>query len=593
MGMLSRVFTAIGNKPSSSYNKHLPMINSVTHSFESYLSEHGQVGKKRALMRWYRNIPELTGLLGKVAKDIVSPYTFVSINHEKVNRNKILKANRFAQEILLKKTLYSQVIDILVTGEGFGWIGKFTDSQVKDKIKESVRKEIFMSVKEKNYMTDRIFNEIKAIESIDNEKYIDEDLLTPRKYKAIASSTMEIIHDQYDIMHYNHIVGTNRNLFTPKEIIRFNFGEIDGKPYGFTPVESVIVQLELLRQMWQNMLSLHKNGGSPDKLFILEDVNPKSPSYKRIEEQLSKYQLVENKHGNMLFTGKVSVQDLQQIDKMQFMDSGLYITGLIAMQWGIPRSSIPYIVGGTNTKDDTGGNSERGYWDNIEFAQSLFADVMNTQLWIPHFGVKIKFEKTFINKDLQMQTAKNMELNNIKLMNEILIGNGKTLKESFLCNKLDVTKEDIEEKEIEMDIEGMGNNAISSQVSDSDTSDGDDKKNIKKKKKNEQDSINSRNGEPNGVTKEWDKATELEFKETLGSDIDHVDLKTFVRIYNQDKAYNPGMAPRVFVRENLDYLSYKFKSSDFVYKTVINKSEIELNEIRVMLRNISDNLFRV
>ena len=593
MGMLSRVFTAIGNKPSSSYNKHLPMINSVTHSFESYLSEHGQVGKKRALMRWYRNIPELTGLLGKVAKDIVSPYTFVSINHEKVNRNKILKANRFAQEILLKKTLYSQVIDILVTGEGFGWIGKFTDSQVKDKIKESVRKEIFMSVKEKNYMTDRIFNEIKAIESIDNEKYIDEDLLTPRKYKAIASSTMEIIHDQYDIMHYNHIVGTNRNLFTPKEIIRFNFGEIDGKPYGFTPVESVIVQLELLRQMWQNMLSLHKNGGSPDKLFILEDVNPKSPSYKRIEEQLSKYQLVENKHGNMLFTGKVSVQDLQQIDKMQFMDSGLYITGLIAMQWGIPRSSIPYIVGGTNTKDDTGGNSERGYWDNIEFAQSLFADVMNTQLWIPHFGVKIKFEKTFINKDLQMQTAKNMELNNIKLMNEILIGNGKTLKESFLCNKLDVTKEDIEEKEIEMDIEGMGNNAISSQVSDSDTSDGDDKKNIKKKKKNEQDSINSRNGEPNGVTKEWDKATELEFKETLGSDIEHVDLKTFVRIYNQDKAYNPGMAPRVFVRENLDYLSYKFKSSDFVYKTVINKSEIELNEIRVMLRNISDNLFRV
>ena len=593
MGMLSRVFTAIGNKPSSSYNKHLPMINSVTHSFESYLSEHGQVGKKRALMRWYRNIPELTGLLGKVAKDIVSPYTFVSINHEKVNRNKILKANRFAQEILLKKTLYSQVIDILVTGEGFGWIGKFTDSQVKDKIKESVRKEIFMSVKEKNYMTDRIFNEIKAIESIDNEKYIDEDLLTPRKYKAIASSTMEIIHDQYDIMHYNHIVGTNRNLFTPKEIIRFNFGEIDGKPYGFTPVESVIVQLELLRQMWQNMLSLHKNGGSPDKLFILEDVNPKSPSYKRIEEQLSKYQLVENKHGNMLFTGKVSVQDLQQIDKMQFMDSGLYITGLIAMQWGIPRSSIPYIVGGTNTKDDTGGNSERGYWDNIEFAQSLFADVMNTQLWIPHFGVKIKFEKTFINKDLQMQTAKNMELNNIKLMNEILIGNGKTLKESFLCNKLDVTKEDIEEKEIEMDIEGMGNNAISSQVSDSDTSDGDDKKNIKKKKKNEQDSINSRNGEPNGVTKEWDKATELEFKETLGSDIEHVDLKTFVRIYNQDKAYNPGMAPRVFVRENLDYLSYKFKSSDFVYKTVINKSEIELNEIRVMLMNISDNLFRV
>ena len=104
--------------------------------------------------------------------------------------------------------------------------------------------------------------------------------------------------------------------------------------------------------------AIHKNGGAPDKIFNLKNLSVSSPAYKRIEDQIAKYRLAENKHGNMLFTGDLAVVDLQQMDEMQFKDLGLYITGLIAMQWGIPRSSIPFIIGGTNTKDDTGGNAE-------------------------------------------------------------------------------------------------------------------------------------------------------------------------------------------------------------------------------------------
>ena len=137
--------------------------------------------------------------------------------------------------------------------------------------------------------------------------------------------------------------------------------DYDGKILGFTPVESVIVQLELLRQMWQNQLAVHKNGGGPDKAIVLKNEGPDSLSFERIADQLERYKIAENKHGNWLLTGDIDIIDWNNLNEMEFKDLGLYITGIIAMLWGIPRSAIPFIVGGTNTKSDVGGDSEKAY----------------------------------------------------------------------------------------------------------------------------------------------------------------------------------------------------------------------------------------
>ena len=387
---LSRIFTAINKPYSSVVNRHIPMINSITNSLGSYLTSVSQISKKRSLMNWYKATPELNALVNKVAKDIVYRYHFEPINSRESGRNKIEKANKFAQQIGARKIMLSQVIDQLVTGEGFGWMGKLPDDVIKEKVMEiSGKYGSYLEKKERKSLGNEIYTELKAVEGFADSSHVDEDLLRPRKFRCVPSTTVEVIHDEYDVLHYNHKVGTTTIQFKPKEIIHFTFMNVDGKVNGFTPVESTVVQLELLRQMWQNMLSIHKNGGAPDLLLGVENIQPNSPAYKRIEQQLEKYNIVENKHGTLLFTGKINVHELNQIDKMQFMDSGLYITGLVAMQWQIPRSSIPYIVGGTNTKDDTGGNSEKGYWRNIEISQEMYAETINSQLWIPHFGVKI------------------------------------------------------------------------------------------------------------------------------------------------------------------------------------------------------------
>lgn len=512
---LSRIFSAQNSNFASSAPKKIPMLNSLTSSLGSFLREVHQTRKKKSLMAWFKAIPELTALSNKVAKDIVYDWHFEPVVPGQTGRNKILKANKFATQVNLSRVMYSQVMDMLITGEGFGWIGKLQDSDIKKEISKRVSKEIFLKPSEKKMLSKRIFKEMKgdykrAIEfkqedQLSNLQRIDEDTLKPRKYRYIASTTMEIVHDQFDIKEYHQVVGMNQIKFSKEEIIRYSFMDVDGKVSGFTPVESIVVQLELLRQMWQNMLSIYKNGGAPDKLFILENTKVSTAEYKRIQEQLQKYKLVENKHGNMVFTGKVTVEDLQQMDQMQFKDSGLYITGLVAMQWQIPRSSIPYIIGGTNTKDDTGGNSERGYWRNISFAQEAYANVMNNQLWMPHFGVRLVFNNAFIQQDVQEETAKGLKYTNIESMDRILSRSKKRLNEEKRKKLLGLSDQDLEDIPEEEQLQFGQENSFGAQGNQlpKDSSESLDKRNKNNKKKQEQISSQESQGmKPTGVGKE-------------------------------------------------------------------------------------------
>lgn len=601
MVITQQLRTALNTSPMMSMTKHLPMINSITGSYNNYLSEFGQLRTKAALIKWYKTIPELTAFVNKVAGDSVSRYHFEPVDPKNTNRNKLMAANRFSQEVVLSQAIDEQFVDALVTGEAFAWLGKITDSQLKDSIAKVIAKR-GLETKEKNLLQEMLYTEMKAVDGFSNTQGLDEDVLKPRKYRAVPSSTTEIVFDQFDIKGYNHVVGLNTIAFTPKEIVHFTLMKRDGKPNGFSPVESILVQLELLRQMWINMLALHKNGGVPDYLFTLKNVSPGSPAYKRVEEQLMKYRLVENKHGNMLFTGDVSVEMLQQLDKMQFMESGLYITGLVAMQWGIPRSSIPFIVGQANTKDDTGGNSERGYWEVVQRLQTRFADTMNTQLWIPYFGVRIVFDNPYMNLDVQRETATMSKLQNVLSMDTILMKSGKQLSLDKRLSLIGLTEEDLEEAQV-LEMEGTASGiGTSAQQSPSKVAKSDDKKNEDAKKKDEQTAtIASQGKKPSGVGKEAD-ISKIEYKEmdneaivqykeeVIGVEPMSVSKDVFVKLYLEDKSREPR-PPRVFVRQSDTTTTFIYRSVDFVYKTSIDN--LELVNQGTFLMNISQALYRL
>lgn len=566
------------------------MINELTTSISNYLYSRNQITKKKALVRWFKSIPELTALASKVSRDITRKWHFENVNPKESGRNKVMRANKFAQQVVLSKTMFSQALDCLITGDGFGWMGSINDSMVKEAINKTIEsKYSHLEMKERNDIVDSLFRELKQENGFANVSKVDEDLLRPRRYRYLPSSTVEVLHDVVDITGYRHTVGLSEKLFKPEEVVHFTFADYDGKVNGFTPVESIIIQLELLRQMWQNMLSIHLNGGSPDKLFILEDARVGTESYRRIEEQLMKYKLVENKHGNMVFTGKVSVEDLQQLDKMQFADMGLYITGLMAMQWSVPRSSIPYILSQANTKTDVGGEAEREYWRNIEYVQKVFADTMNTQLWMPYFGVQIVFDNAYIQFDVQEQTALMNKYQNQMTISNILMKHGKMLTLSKELNTLGLSDDDIEDvpKEQMMPPAGAATGiGTPSQQSPNQVNRSSAQASRGDQKRDEQTKRSLSVGNPTGVGKEMDSNAEMEYKQIIGSEPMQLEIDAFMKLYLEDKAFNTT-PPRVFMRKNDLYTTLIYKSTDFVYRSVVPNEQLSA----VTLMNLEPNLY--
>ena len=569
-----------------------PMLNVISNSLRGYLSSTSQSQRKKALMSWIKSTGELNGFVSKVARDIVKKFHFEQID-KKSNRNKLIKANTFAVEVNLRQIMYPQVFDILGLGEGYGWKGMLDKDTVNKKIKEVINgMKGQISTKESNDLYSQF--ECKQTDVLGDLAGFDEDLTIPKKYRAVASSTMEIEYDQYMVKKYIQRVGSNDKEFNPEEIIRYTFGDLDGKVNGFSAIETILVQVELLRFMWQNMNSFNKNGGVMDNLFILENTNPNSPSYKLMQQQLQKYKDVGNRHGNMLFTGKVTVQQLQQLDAMQFKDMGLYITGLMAMQWGIPKSAIPYIIGGTNTKDDTGGNSEKSYWEVIEYFQQLFADTMNQQLWIPHFGVKIVFDNVYLQQDIQKQTANQLKYNNLKLLDEMARGKGKEIKFADLMELVGVDSDMFEDYEAPVEpVLGTMNNQPNKAQGQSN-----DQKKVSDSKRTEQQNLMSRGaGSTSGTGKEalWTPEADLELKELKNIEVkedgrtQEVPLRMLMRLYKEDKVIRSGNPPRMFMKQNESFTAFKYMSDDFVYRSIISNEDVP--DLSFVFMEIGNNLY--
>lgn len=392
--------------------------------------------KKKNLIANYKSIPELTALINKVANAANERYYFEPLEKKQSNRNRVLQADKFATNINLTSLNQSSFIDILSTGEAFDWIGKLSKEQVDETVKEAViRKGMPFNLLTKEFYMKANFG----------EAYTDEDILKPRKLRYVASSTVDTIHDGLDVVEYKQVVGTSEVNYTPKEIIHFKFLEVDGKVNGFTPVVSILVQLELLHLMWQNQLALVRNGGKMDMIISIEDLDVSNPSFKRIEQEIRKYGVVQNRHGVLLLGGKVKTEEIKQLDNMQFESMGLYITGLIAMQWGIQRASLGLVNKDANTKDDSGGSSDRDFYRNLERFQDSYLHVFNTQFWIPYFSVKMCFDKAYKHDELLEVQTEQTRLNNMTFMNNLLAKSKKQLNPQYIMREMDIDEDDLEE----------------------------------------------------------------------------------------------------------------------------------------------------
>ena len=385
------------------------------------------------VMAWIKRTPEAIGIIRAIVTDIMSDgYQFDAVQKTK-GKDKIKTAEDFCKENFFKNEMTATLYDWLLLGNGALWKGGVSQTQVMEVLERYNQK----------------FNvEFKEVEFKD---YLDEWIYTPKRLRHVAWSTTNIFltEDKTSIKNYTQRVAGERVItFSPEEIIHGIFMSLDGKVYGYSPMEanmSIISTLGLIKDMNGYFFD---NGGVPDWMFILPKEQAGSPNVKALKEQLSKFKITAQRHGNLVITGEVDPKQLNEFNKdMEFRQLAIYYTGILAFSFNMPMSRVAAIIG-AEVKQGAGSDdlSDSGYWRSISESQDYWETLLNTQLFEPHFGVKIRFNRGYKQDEMREMQIKMSKLDIAqKLINANIVTN------DFVYKFLDIHPDDRAEGKIEFE----------------------------------------------------------------------------------------------------------------------------------------------
>ncbi len=375
-------------------DRHLPLLNSLFIERFSEFSPYAQDNNFKTFMKWARRSPQVMGLASIIATDILSDQiTFTPVNKGESGRNRVLKAKVFWESNLGMQVAEEMIYDLLFLGIGYNWLGVIKDPELKE-VLGAISRELGpdLEKKELEMKTQMIFDAVKK----------DNPASLVKKLRHVAASTMSIHTDEYNVLKYIQRVGVHTKEFTPEEIITFKLMPLDGRVFPYPPMEAILSEVYLLWLITQNYVSFFENGGQPDNVFILPKELAGSKNHAYLIDTLKKYKKVENKHGNLVFTGDLTIEQLGAVEKqMENKDLGLYVVGVLAMFYGMPVSRIPFLVGKAASGGDAGGLADSGYWRKVSVWQSKIEAPYNAQLFVPYFGVEMKFNRGYLQDEVR------------------------------------------------------------------------------------------------------------------------------------------------------------------------------------------------
>ena len=338
------------------------------------------------------------GFLNILVTDIISDnISFTPTTDGESGRNKVLKANKFWNANNGLEIIEESLMDAFTVGQIYNWVGRLSPSNLRKEISSTIDSKL--EFKEIENKIDKVISEINKNGSSSLVK----------KFRYIPASTVSIKNDEHEVTKYIQRVGVNTKIFEPEEVIHIKLIPFDGKVYGYPPLECLLSEIYLLWLITQNYVSFFENGGHPDKIFVLPKEIAGSKNHKYLIETLKKYKKVQNKHGNLVFTGDISVEDLQKFEsKMEYKELGLYLVGILAMFYGIPVGRIPFLIGKASNQGDSGGLADAGYWRKVSVWQSKIEIAYNNKLFNPYFGVDIKFSRGY-KQDEVRETQNEMQ----------------------------------------------------------------------------------------------------------------------------------------------------------------------------------------
>lgn len=330
-----------------------------------------------------KHSPEVLSCIQAIVEDIMADgWRFDSLTKKGKSKHALEKALEFQEKSKFYKILTNALIDLLITGNAY--ILKLSVSE--DKIKSIVRN-----------LTKRIAKtlNVKIDKKIVNEVLV-QDLTKPKDLQLIKSSTVKINFDETGkIVSYEQNVNGKKLVFDAKDVIHLSLMNIGGQPYGFTPLETLLSDIATLIYAKEYAGKYFENDGIPTFVFKLPKEHPNSPNYEKLKQELKELKKQKNKWKSLVVTGEIDVEQIQKFNKdMEFTKLIQHFTQIILMAYGVPAHRVNLTI----DVRQIGGAVNRayeGYYKKISFCQKAIQEVLNRELWVPYFKVRMRFKEGY------------------------------------------------------------------------------------------------------------------------------------------------------------------------------------------------------
>ena len=484
-----------------------PYINTLYSYTQNSIAQQPE-NYRQILETYVKRSPELLSVLDTVIKDIVSDgYKFIPIDDaptkqstndkRKYKKTRAKEADRWAKENEFKKELKAGLFDWLWAGNALWWY-KLDLNSTKDKIKEILEKYNAACVKTKellisNEEKDEYLNTIKHLPGLENikikEKY-EQEFEQVRMFKHVPWTNVTILHDSLNILGYRQAVGTTGpivdtsgspipgksnagglivRVWPPSQVLHAKYMAWDGKVYGYSPVLAAIPIVSILILLKNYAGRWFEQGGSPEKLFMFKNVGMGSVNSIKMKQLFQTYQKVGNKRGYYFgeSPGDFEIHDLNKWDKdMEFRKLAVYCTSLICQIFQLPLARVQSVLG-MEVKGGPSDISDAAYWRTISEMQDSIETLLNLKLFEPRFGVKIKFNNSYVQDEIREAQQQMQKMDMLAKKLDLIGRVGKQLKQEALLRLIngsdileeenDISEDDLEEMTFPMQ-EGISGN---------------------------------------------------------------------------------------------------------------------------------------
>ena len=400
-----------------------PYINTPITGYSLYTSS-ALIASKKTIMDFVKRSPEALGIVRAIAMDIITRLEFKSIVQQgkgrpskEIHQDKEDDAKEFAKRHQVKQTLIASIIDMLITGEAFIWIGDDFKESVKE-ITERVTTESIKKLYPK--VTEEEIKEIlKAIDEeegsliLEKKQRIDEDPEELKQLVHVPSTTMSIRVNKEGtgVELFRQDTYTKVREWKPNQIIHLKFLSLDGKINGYSPMEAAIPLIKTIGLITDYHGKFFDSGGTPDLIFIFKQLGGNDAAIAKWQQVIDDWSQTKRR-GHLVVGGEdFALERTNEMDKdMEFRKLMIMYVARMAFSFGMPLEKFQALLG-SEVKSST-GSSELGnadYMRNISDGQDYVESIVNTQFWNDAFQVDMKLSRGFLQdkvRQYQVDTQK-------------------------------------------------------------------------------------------------------------------------------------------------------------------------------------------